>query len=146
AVHVFLNDGRGNLGRGDETAPALELVGEPVVTIAVGDEYVDAGAIATDDVDGDLTDRIVVENDVDVDVIGAYTVTYDVADLSGNPAPTLTRSVEVRAREAGGGGGGGAAGAVLLLALAAALLRRVEGLGPPRAAPGASPPTGPTRA
>src|SRR5690606_31491982 len=35
AVHIFLNDGRGNLGRGDETAPSLELIGAPTVSVVV---------------------------------------------------------------------------------------------------------------
>ncbi len=144
AVFVFLNDGRGNLGRGDVTAPVLELVGEPAVTLIVGDEYVEAGAIAVDDVDGDLTEQIVVGNEVDADVIGTYAVTYDVTDSSGNRAPTLMRSVEVRARDAGGGGGGGAAGAALLLALAAALARRAAEAEPPVSSDD-SPPAGPIR-
>ena len=120
-IAVFLNDGRGNLGRGDETAPTLSLVGDPRITIVVGESYTDPGATASDDVDGDLTDRIVVDNPVDVDVIGAYTVTYNVTDSSGNSATTLTRTVDVTAREAGGGGGGGRIGLAMLLSLGAAL-------------------------
>src|SRR5690606_11196414 len=89
--------------------------------IVVGESYTDPGATASDDVDGDLTDRIVVDNPVDVDVIGAYTVTYNVTDSSGNSATTLTRTVDVTAREAGGGGGGGRIGLAMLLSLGAAL-------------------------
>ncbi|MBN1236946.1 MAG: VCBS repeat-containing protein, partial [Gammaproteobacteria bacterium] len=125
-VAIFLNDGRGNFGIGNTGAPQLTLNGEPTVTVTVGDEYADAGASATDDLDGDLTEQIVVDNPVDTDVIGTYTVTYSVVDSAGNRA-TLTRTVEVQARSGSGGGGGGAAGIpLLLLALVTAWIRRIR--------------------
>jgi len=123
-VAIFLNDGRGNFGGGIAGMPRLTLNGEPTVFVTVGDAYEDAGATAIDDVDGDLTEHIVVDNPVDTDVIGAYTVTYEVEDSSGNRA-TATRTVEVQARS-GSGGGGGAVGPILLLlfSLAAAVRGR----------------------
>ncbi len=121
-IEVFFNDGHGNLGLGDQEPPTLTLNGQPNVTVTVGDTYTDAGATASDAVDGDLTDRITVDNPVDTSVIGTYTVSYNVVDDSGNAAPTLTRSVEVKAGAATGGGGGGGGGGIVsavLLALAA---------------------------
>ena len=47
----------------DTTAPVITLVGDDPVAITVGDAYVDAGATATDDVDGDITANIVVGGD-----------------------------------------------------------------------------------
>jgi hypothetical protein len=125
AVAVFLNDGHGNLGLGDTDAPVLTLNGEPTITLTVGDPYVDAGASASDAVDGDLTSKITVANPVDTNVIGTYTVSYDVVDSAGNAAPTLQRSINVQARDAGGGGGGGSVGVELgMLALLSLLARR----------------------
>ena len=121
ALGVFVNDSKGNLGPGDNGSPSLRLVGEPNVSLTVGDPYLDAGATAADDVDGDLTSIIVVKNPVDTAVLGKYSVTYDVADRSGNPAPTVTRTVEVKAKTGTGGGGGGALGLVELLLLALAI-------------------------
>ena len=45
--------------------------------------------------DGDLTSSIVVSGSVDTSTIGTYTLTYDVSDASGNPADSVTRTVNV---------------------------------------------------
>jgi len=123
-VEIFVNVGQ-PLPPG---APRLVLNGEPTVILTVGDEYVDPGASAYDDVDGDLTGSIVVTNPVDTQTIGSYIVTYEVEDSSGNKA-AATRTVEVRARAASGGGGGGIAGLdmLALLCLSVAASRIVAG-------------------
>jgi hypothetical protein len=127
-VAVFLNDGAGNLGRGDTDAPTIALRGLRDVTVALRDVYEDAGATATDAMDGDVTDRIRVSSSVDSGTIGVYTVTYDATDLSGNSAAPVTRTVRVEAASwTGGGGGGGAMGCEALLYLAlAALMNRMR--------------------
>lgn len=79
----------------DRTVPVITLLGDTITSLTVGDAYVDAGATATDDVDGDITDEIVVNNPVDVNVVGDYTVTYDVVDTAGNHAVQVTRTVKV---------------------------------------------------
>jgi hypothetical protein len=111
---VFFNDGRGALGPGDRSAPVIQLVGEATVTLTVSSTYLDAGATATDDIDGNLTSQIVTKNSVDTSIIGNYQVTYDVTDTSGNPATQVIRTVRITPREASGGGGGGALGMVEL--------------------------------
>lgn len=68
----------------DEEAPVITLIGNAKVVVKLGDTYDDEGATALDNVDGDLTAEIVVENDVDTDVEGTYTVTYTVEDAAGN--------------------------------------------------------------
>lgn len=122
-VEIFVNVGR-PLPPG---APRLVLNGNETIVLTVGDEFVDPGASAFDDVDGNLTDRIVVTNPVDTKTIGSYVVTYEVEDSSGNRT-TATRTVEVQARAASGGGGGGAVGLVLLamLCVTLAALRRLD--------------------
>lgn len=122
---VFFNDGRGGLGLGDTTVPVLQLLGAPTVTVTVGDAYSDAGATATDDVDGNLTPRIAVTNPVNTAVVGAYTVSYQVRDSAGN-AVQATRSVQVAAREGVGGGGGGATHPFLAVCLALLCLCRMR--------------------
>jgi hypothetical protein len=107
---VFFNDGRGALGPGDTSPPVIQLVGEATVTVTVSQAYQDAGASATDDIDGNLTSKIVTNNNVDTSIIGTYRVTYDVVDTSGNAATQVTRTVRITPREAAGGGGGGAIG------------------------------------
>lgn len=79
----------------DTTPPVITLVGEPIVIVELGSTYVDAGATAVDNVDGDLTNAIVTTSDVNVNEIGTYTVTYKVSDSSSNAAQPVTRTVHV---------------------------------------------------
>jgi hypothetical protein len=123
-VDVLRNDGIGRFGLGDLTPPVIKLVGDPIVTVKANSDYVDPGATATDDVSGDLTSRIVVQNPVNTAVIGKYSVSYNVSDKAGNTAATVTRTVTVDV-VAGGGGGGGAMDPSLLAILAALLALRV---------------------
>jgi hypothetical protein len=124
-LHVFLNDGLGNFGLGDLEGPVITLNGTPEVTIQAGTAYNDQGATAMDAVDGVVAP--VVDNRVDANVIGTYTVTYTASDSAGNDAVPATRTVRVAAREASGGGGGGATGTELfVLAAAAALALRAR--------------------
>ena len=70
-------------------------MGDATVTIEVGSDYTDAGATASDNYDGDITDDIVVVNPVDTAVVGTYEVTYNVSDSSSNAAVEVTREVIV---------------------------------------------------
>jgi VCBS repeat-containing protein len=123
-VQIFFNDGRGNLGPGDVEPPVIQLVGAATVDLTVEEPYTDPGATATDAIDGDVTSRIIVDNPVDIGVIGTYTVRYVATDLSGNKSQPVTRTVRVQARQAQGGGGGGAFGPALPLFLVVVLVLR----------------------
>ncbi len=76
--------------------PIVTLLGNAEVSLELGSTYTDAGARATDNIDGDITANIVTVNPVDVNTVGAYTVTYNVSDAAGNVAAQITRIVEVR--------------------------------------------------
>ncbi len=112
----------------DVVPPTIVLSGSTTVTLQLGAVYTDEGASAFDNVDGDISDRIVVQNPVDTAAAGTYTVTYRVEDLAGNSA-AASRTVSVEAApdvpapidgdSSGGGGGGGGAAPFLLIALAA---------------------------
>ena len=76
--------------------PIITLAGSATVNIKVGDAYVDAGATANDDEDGDISANIVVGGDtVDPNTDGIYVVTYDVADSGASAATQVTRTVNV---------------------------------------------------
>ena len=60
----------------DEVAPEIALIGEAQIRLEQGATYTDEGATAEDDIDGDLSDQILTENSVDVDVPGIYIITY----------------------------------------------------------------------
>lgn len=88
--------------------PVIRLLGDATVNITVGDTYIDAGATAQDEEDGDLTASIVVDNPVDANTVGTYTVTYNVTDSGSNAADTVIRTVTVQnppppPRKSGGG-------------------------------------------
>ena len=79
----------------DDVVPVITLTGDTPVTVEVGSTYTDAGATATDNLDGDITNSIVVVNSVNTTKLGTYTVTYNVADSNGNAAVEVTRTVNV---------------------------------------------------
>ncbi|MCB0823878.1 MAG: DUF5011 domain-containing protein, partial [Bacteroidales bacterium] len=79
----------------DETPPILILKGEDTVKQILNVAYVDGGASATDETDGNITNNIFVENTVNVDRVGFYTITYKVLDNGGNEAVPIHRVVEV---------------------------------------------------
>ena len=79
----------------DTIKPVITLQGDANITLTVGNVYIDAGATATDDVDGNITHKIVVHNPVDTSTIGTYTITYDVNDTAGNAADQVVRTVTV---------------------------------------------------
>jgi hypothetical protein len=79
----------------DEIAPEITLLGDNPATVEMDNTYSDAGATATDDTDGNLTDNIVATSNVDVTTAGSYTVTYNVSDAAGNAATAVVRNVTV---------------------------------------------------
>ena len=99
ALFFFTACGGGGGGGGGATAvditpPLITLNGDNPQTLTRGDAYVEAGASATDDVDG--TVDVNITGTVDSDVVATYTVTYTAKDTAGNTA-TQTRTVEVEA-------------------------------------------------
>ncbi len=79
----------------DTQKPVITLEGQPEVIVEVGDTYTDAGAIANDNYDGVITEKIITVNPVDTTVVGTYTITYNVTDANGNKADEVTRTVRV---------------------------------------------------
>jgi len=68
----------------DTEAPIITLHGDNPMYLYVGDAYEEPGYEAFDNVDGDLTDEVVVTGDVDTSTPGDYTLVYTVTDSSGN--------------------------------------------------------------
>ncbi|MBQ3144989.1 MAG: transglycosylase domain-containing protein [Clostridia bacterium] len=82
----------------DTTKPVIKLNGEETITIKLNDTYKDAGATATDDKDGDITNKIVITGKVDTSKAGTYIITYTVEDLAKNVA-IAKRTVIVKANQ-----------------------------------------------
>ena len=94
-VSLFVLTGCGSSGGGtspDTTKPVITLNGENPMELTKGTAYSEAGATATDDVDGNIT--VTTSGTVDVTTIGSYTITYVAVDSAGNSA-TATRVVNV---------------------------------------------------
>jgi len=79
----------------DVTAPIITLNGNNPQSITRGSSYIEAGAIVSDNADGDLTSDLVIDSsEVRINNVGTYTVYYSVSDSAGNTA-TATRIVNV---------------------------------------------------
>ncbi|MDD2534690.1 MAG: serine hydrolase [Eubacteriales bacterium] len=101
-IIVYLRDAAGNpfelpvlvnVVEADQNPP--QFSGVESVELAIGQSFdALAGAKATDEVDGDLTDAIEVSGTVNSDMVGLYALTYTVTDSSGNQA-TFNRAVTV---------------------------------------------------
>jgi prepilin-type N-terminal cleavage/methylation domain-containing protein len=91
----YLNCGDIFISSGYSVAPVITLIGSNSVNVTLGTTYIDAGAIAFDDIDGDVTSNIIVVNNVNTSIIGTYTVTYNVTDSEGNTAIQAVRTVNV---------------------------------------------------
>ncbi len=124
-LEIHANNGIGRLGLGDRIAPDLQLVGEATIKIAAGEEYLDPGATAIDDIDGDISDKIEITGSINSAVVGTQTITYSVADKAHNSA-IIKRTVIVGVNVGTGGSGGGIIGLAFVIALSvlSATLRR----------------------
>jgi surface protein len=77
----------------DNVNPEVALIGESNVTISVGTDYVELGALFVDDRDGAMPVTII-SGTVDTTTLGEYTVTYTARDAAGNE-DVITRTVNV---------------------------------------------------
>ena len=124
-LEIHANNGIGRLGLGDRLAPTLELVGGATIDIPAGQEYLDPGATAIDDIDGDISEKIEVSGIINPSAVGTQTIAYTVADRAGNTTRKLrTVNVGVNAGTGGSGGGGLAPALIVILTLVAAAKRR----------------------
>jgi len=80
----------------DKIAPVITLNGASSLVTGKGYPYSDQGATASDDIDGDITSKIIINNPVDTGAIGIYYVTFNVSDDAGNAAIEVKRKVEVK--------------------------------------------------
>lgn len=77
--------------------PSITLIGNSVIELLQNSEqYVEQGATAFDEKDGDITNSIVIAGDtVDETTVGTYIITYNVTDTDNNSAIEVTRTVNV---------------------------------------------------
>ncbi|CAA6801210.1 MAG: odd Oz/ten-m homolog 4 [uncultured Sulfurovum sp.] len=68
----------------DTTPPVITLNGDENLTLYEGDTYVELGASAVDDVDGNVS--VEVNGTVNTQLVGTYVITYTAKDSAGNEA------------------------------------------------------------
>ena len=84
----------------DEDKPTLKLKGRDELSMVAGNPYKEYGAVASDEYDGDLTEKIEVDTSkLDTNTPGVYEVKYSVKD-SNNNTTELTRKVTVAEKAA----------------------------------------------
>src|SRR5574344_950280 len=75
----------------DTTVPVIAAVED--VTVEVHSTYTDTLPTATDNYDSRI--EVTSMGDIDLDVVGTYTITYTATDANGNAAVAVTRTVNV---------------------------------------------------
>jgi len=78
----------------DAIPPNITLIGSNA-WLEVGTAYTDAGATASDNLQGNITGAVSALSTVNASVLGSYTVTYRVNDSYGNNATPVVRNVSV---------------------------------------------------
>jgi len=79
----------------DEEQPVITLKGDNPLILEVGTPYEELGAIAEDNADGDISQQIKIDGEVDSTKLGTYEIYYYVVDRSGNEAEEVIRTVKV---------------------------------------------------
>lgn len=80
----------------DIEGPKIVLNNENENDVVINEEYIEKGAIATDNKDGDLTDKIKITGTVDNTKLGTYEIVYEVTDNSGNTSKKIRKVNVVR--------------------------------------------------
>ena len=78
----------------DNDKPQIKLKGPSIVYLKIGEKYNELGYTATDNCLGNITDRVEIKSNVDVNKTGKYTIKYFVADDLNNKAE-ITRTIYV---------------------------------------------------
>lgn len=79
----------------DNIQPVITLLGDYEQFVSLNGTYVESGATAKDNEDGDISSDIQISGNVDVNQTGEYKLFYDVEDAEGNNAATAKRYVHV---------------------------------------------------
>lgn len=83
----------------DTIAPTITLKGKEEISIDINSVYKDEGCTAEDNIDGDITNKVVITGEVNTKKEGTYIITYTVQDSSENKAE-ITRKVIVKKKDA----------------------------------------------
>lgn len=79
-------------------APTINIIGEKEMTLTVGENYVEKGATAQDEYDGDITNKIQTSGSVNTSKAGTYEITYKVKN-SKQKETTIKRKITVKEKD-----------------------------------------------
>ncbi len=83
-----------NIENIDEEKPTISLKGSSIIYVMLNNSYKEPGYSATDNCDGDITNKVTIDKNLNTNQVGTYTIKYTVADSSNNTFQT-TRTVKV---------------------------------------------------
>ncbi len=73
--------------------PVITLIGPSLITLEMGTPYTDQGATAMDDIQGNITNKIITSNNMNPNQTGTYFYRYSVSDNDGNSSVEVVRTV-----------------------------------------------------
>lgn len=79
----------------DQNRPTISLLGDRTQILSLGEFYLEEGAIAIDEQDGDISSQIEIKGQVNINKIGDYLLRYYVTDSNNIEAIEQTRIVRV---------------------------------------------------
>lgn len=79
----------------DTTKPEIIINGKETINIYINEQYQDEGVTIKDNYDKDLTDKLVINNNLNTKKSGKYEIVYTVTDSSGN-TNSKTRTINVK--------------------------------------------------
>jgi len=81
----------------DTLAPVIKMNGKEIVELTIGDNYVEAGAVAIDDKDGEFNASIKSSN-LNLQTAGTYHIIYTAQDKAGNISGEVIRTVIIKTK------------------------------------------------
>ncbi len=75
----------------DKTKPVIKLKGDSSIYVKLNGSYKEKGASASDNCEGDITDKIKISGSVNTKKAGEYKLTYNVEDQKGNKASVVRK-------------------------------------------------------
>ncbi len=78
----------------DTIAPIITLKGSNHIVLALDSDFTDPGATASDNVDGNISDKITTDSNLDTSTLGQYKIIYRVSDAAGNSS-SATRTISI---------------------------------------------------
>lgn len=85
----------------DNIPPQIILKGNSLYRVEVNKPFTDPGVNATDNLEGDISQRAEKLSNLDTSRTGIYTIKYTVKDLYGNVSDTVYRTVQVEINRTG---------------------------------------------